>query len=213
MGTPIYGIDVSRYQGKIDWQKVKDAGIQFAIIRAGYGREIKQKDSMFEENYAGCKAIGLPVGAYWYSYADTTDRAKQEAQTFLEAIKGKQFEYPVWFDQEYEPAIKALTNQKRTDIVKTFCDAMESAGYYTGIYCSRDWINSKLISGQIKSYDVWVAAYTNSDNPGSVALPYGMWQYSSKGSVPGISGNVDLDAAYKDYPSIIRKAGLNGYTK
>ena len=105
------GIDVSKWQGKIDWKKVKDAGAQFAILRAGYGRAISQIDPFFYANYEACKAIGLPVGAYWYSYATDTDDARREAATCLEAIKGKSFEYPVWFDQEYEPGIKALTDQ------------------------------------------------------------------------------------------------------
>lgn len=206
----IKGIDVSKYQGVVDWARVKASGVQFAILRAGYGRAIKQVDPFFTPNYKGCKAAGLPVGAYWYSYADDIAAAKLEAQTCLEAIRGKQFEYPIWFDQEYETKIKALTDQQRTDIVKTFCDILEAAGYYTGIYCSRDWLQNYLIPGQLKAYDVWVAAYGKT--AGSVPLPYGMWQYSSTGKVPGISGNVDLDIAYKDYPVIIRRAKLNGYT-
>lgn len=206
----IKGIDVSKYQGVVDWAKVKASGVQFAILRAGYGRAIKQIDPFFAINYKGCKAAGMPVGAYWYSYATDVEAAKKEVQTCLEAIQGKQFEYPIWFDQEYEPGIKALTDQQRTDIVKAFCDALEAAGYYTGIYCSRDWLRNYLIADQLKAYDVWVAAYGNT--AGSVPLPYGMWQYSSTGSVPGISGNVDMDITYKDYPGIIQKAKLNGYT-
>ena len=126
----------------------------------------------------------------------------------LEAIQGKTFEYPVWFDQEYEPGIKALTSQERTNIVRSFCSTLEEAGYYTGLYCSRDWLQNYLIADKLKAYDVWVAAYGST--PGAVPLPYGMWQYSSTGSISGISGNVDLDVAYKDYPSIMKKAGLNG---
>ena len=205
------GIDVSKWQGRIDWAKVKASGVQFAIIRAGYGREVSQKDAYFEANYAGAKAAGLPVGAYWYSYATTTEGAKAEARACLEVIRGKSFEFPVWFDQEYEPAIKALTKQQRTDIVKAFCETLEAAGYYTGLYCSRDWLQNWLYPAQLKAYDIWVAAYGSS--PGRVPLPYGMWQRSSSGKVPGISGNVDLDIAYKDYPAIIKRAGLNGYGK
>ena len=94
------------------------------------------------------------------------------------------------------------------EIVKAFCNTLEDAGYYTGLYCSRDWLKNYLIPDRLKAYDVWMAAYVS--DPGSVSLPYGMWQYSSTGSIQGIAGNVDLDVAYKDYPSIIRKAGLNG---
>ena len=204
------GIDVSKYQGKIDWAAVKASGkADFAIIRAGYGRAINQIDPFFADNYKGCKAVGMPVGAYWYSYATDVESARNEAKTCLEAIRDKQFEYPVWFDQEYEPRIKALTDQQRTDIVKAFCETLEAAGYYTGLYCSRDWLTNYLLPGQLKAYDVWVAAYGT--DPGKVPLPYGMWQYSSKGRVPGISGNVDLDIAYKDYPAIIKGAHLNGF--
>lgn len=205
------GIDVSKWQGHINWAKVKASGVQFAIIRAGYGREVSQKDAYFEANYYGAKAAGLPVGAYWYSYATTTEGARAEARACLEVIKGKSFEFPVWFDQEYEPAIKALTKQQRTDIIKAFCETLEAAGYYTGLYCSRDWLTNWLYPDQLRAYDIWIAAYGSS--PGKVPLPYGMWQRSSSGKVSGISGNVDLDIAYKDYPAIMIKAGLNGYGK
>ena len=92
------GIDVSRYQGKIDWKQVAADGVTFAILQAGYGREISQKDPTFETNYAGAKAAGIKVGAYWYSYADTVSRAKQEAAAFLKAIEGKEFDLPLFFD-------------------------------------------------------------------------------------------------------------------
>lgn len=201
------GIDVSKWQYNIDWKKVKDSGVQFAILRAGYGKVISQKDKTFETNYEGCKDVGLPVGAYWYSYATDVAGAHKEAKTFLEAIKGKSFEYPVYFDQEYEESIKALTNQERTDIVKAFCQDMEAAGYYTGLYCSLDWLQNWVYADQLKQYDVWVAAYVK--NVENAPIPYGIWQYSSKGEVPGISVDVDLDISYKDYPSIMKKARLN----
>ena len=212
MFTELKGIDVSKYQLVIDWAKVKASGVQFALLRAGYGREIKQIDPYFEINYKGCKAAGIPVGAYWYSYATDVDGAHKEAQTFLQAIKGKSFEYPVWFDQEYETRIKALTKQQRTDIVKAFCSDMEANGYYTGLYCSLDWVKNWVDASQLKAYDLWVAAYDGND-PATSPLPYGIWQHSSKGTVPGISVNVDLDIAYKNYTSIIKNAGLNKLSK
>lgn len=205
----VKGIDVSKHQGEIDWQKVKDSGVEFAILRAGYGREISQVDPCFEKNYAACKAVGLPVGAYWYSYATDPYGALKEAHTCLKALQGKCFEYPVWFDQEYEPGIKALTSQQRTDLVRVFCAELEEQGYYTGLYCSRDWLEHWVLPDQLKALDIWVAAYGST--PGNVPLPYGIWQYSGTGQVPGIAGPVDLDTAYKDYPAIIRRAGLNGF--
>lgn len=207
------GIDVSRHQGAVDFAKVKSAGVQFVILRAGFGRETSQKDTCFESNYAKAKAAGLPVGAYWYSYANSPEDARKEAKACLEVIKGKQFEFPVWYDIEYEPDILAMTRAARTECVKAFCDTLEAAGYYSGVYCSRDFLANKLDAGSLKAYDVWVAAYTGSSTPGNVALPYGMWQYSSTGKVNGVSGNVDMDYAYKDYASIITKAGLNGFSK
>lgn len=210
MAIQVKGIDVSKWQGTIDWARVKPSGsVKFAILRAGYGSLVKQKDNKFDFNYDACKRLGIPVGAYWYSYATTVNGAKREAQTFLKVIAGKQFEYPVWFDQEYEPKIKALTNAQRTEIVKAFCAEMEKAGYYTGLYCSRDWLVNYVNAAELKHLDIWVAAYGSA--AGNVPLPYGMWQCSSTGKVNGITGNVDIDIAYKDYPAIIKKAKLNGF--
>lgn len=206
----IKGIDVSKWQGTIDWAKVKRAGVGFAIIRAGFGREVSQKDTKFEANYAGAKAQGIPVGAYWYSYATTVEDVKREAAACLTVIKGKQFEYPIWFDQEYEPGILALTNAQRTAICKAFCEELEKAGCYTGIYCSTDFMNTKLDYKALADYDHWAAQYGTKCTS---KHPYGIWQYSSTGTVSGIAGNVDMDYGLKDYPSIIKAAGLNGYGK
>ena len=202
------GCDVSKWQGRVNWQQVKASGqASFVILRAGLGRSGDVVDPTFGTNYAGCQSVGLPVGAYWYSYASDTASAQAEARACLAAIRGKQLEYPVWFDQEYNPATKNMTVQQRTNVVKTFCEALEKAGYYTGLYCSRNWLTNNLDSSQLKAYDLWITSYTKT--PGKLPLPYGMWQYSSTCSIPGINGNVDLDIAYKDYPAIIRRAGLN----
>ena len=206
----VRGIDVSKWQGKIDWARVKSSGSAgFAIIRAGYGSLVKQKDTRFDENYEACKRLGIPVGAYWYSYATTTTGAIREAHAFMKVVAGKTFEYPLWFDQEYEKKIKALSNEKRTEIVKAFCAELEKNGYYTGLYCSRDWLQNYVNAEDLKHLDIWVAAYGSS--AGNVPLPYGMWQCSSTGKVNGIMGNVDIDIAYKDYPAIMKKSHLNGF--
>lgn len=187
------GIDVSIHQGKIDWKKVKAAGIDFAIIRAGYGREISQKDKRFEENYAGAKAAGIKVGAYWYSYADTVSRGEQEAKTFLEAIKGKKFDLPVFFDQEYEKNILALSDAERTNIVLAFTKAVQGAGYECGLYTSRSYFSDNLIPSRLSHLKIWMAEYGSK-------LKYGgkvwAWQYTSKGKVNGISGYVDMNHGY-----------------
>ena len=202
------GCDVSKWQSEVDWKRLKESGqVSFVILRAGLGRFSSQEDDRFRANYAGCRAVALPVGVYWYSYANDRTAAREEARACLAVIRDKQLEYPVWFDQEYNAATKNMTVKQRTDVVKSFCDELENAGYYTGLYCSRNWLTSYVDSTKLKAYDIWVAAYTKT--PGNVPLPYGMWQYSSTGTLPGIGTNVDLDIAYKNYPSIIRRAGLN----
>lgn len=202
------GIDVSEHQGSINWSHVKADGIQFAIIRAGYGKELSQKDSQFENNYAGCKSNGIPCGVYWYSYATTVEDAKKEAQVCLQIIKGKTFEYPIYFDLE-EPEQFKLGKNVCSDIVQAFCDEIEKAGYYAGLYCSTYYLKNYISESVRKRYAVWVAQYNDKC---SYTGNYGIWQKSSEGSVYGISGNVDLDECYIDYPTAIKKAGLNGFS-
>ena len=200
------GIDVSRHQGVIDWNKVK-GNADFAIIRAGYGKSIKQKDPRFESNYAGATAAGIPVGAYWYSYAKTPAEAKQEALVCKQAIKGKRFEYPVYFDIE-DKSQSGLSKQTLTAICKAFCEELEKAGYFVGVYANTDWFRNKLDHPALsKAYTIWLADYrTNYDKE----LKCDMHQYTSKGTVPGISGRVDMNTCTRNFPTIMRKAGLNG---
>lgn len=189
----IKGIDVSVHQGKIDWKKVASDGVKFAILRAGYGRELSQKDKRFEENYAGAKAAGIKVGAYWYSYADTVARGEQEAKTFLEVVKGKQFDLPLFFDQEYEKSILRLSSSTRTDIVLKFIKTVEAAGYECGLYSSTDFFKNKLVPSRLANVKVWMAEYGSKLHcTGKVWV----WQYTSKGRVAGISGNVDMNYGY-----------------
>ncbi|HHU49526.1 MAG: GH25 family lysozyme [Caldicoprobacterales bacterium] len=206
------GIDVSKWQGIIDWQKVKAAGIEFAIIRAGYGRLPQYKDATFELNYAGAKAAGIHLGAYHYSYADSTAKAKQEGELFLSWLKGRQFEYPVVLDLEADSLIK-LGKKVLTEIADRFLSTVESAGYYVALYSNRHWLNNLLDSNYLlKKYDLWLAHWTKSGKPDmDLSGECGLWQYSSSGRVEGIKGNVDLNIAYRDYPVIIRKSGLNGF--
>lgn len=199
------GIDVSVHNGTIDWQKVK---ADFCIIRAGYGKSISQKDAKFEQNYAGCKAQGIPVGAYWYSYALTPAEAEAEARVLLEAIAGKQFEFPVWFDIEEKSALNT-GKQNVTAMCKAFCDVMEKAGYWCGIYASRARIQSYISTEVQKQYSIWAAEW-------GAQLHYegaAMWQHSEKGKVAGITGYVDLDTSYVDFPTVIKEAGKNGFAK
>ena len=204
-------IDVSYHQGvNIDFEKVKASGVEGVMIRAGYGKYISQKDCAFERNYKEAKRVGLNVGAYWYSYANSTASAAQEAAVCLQVIKGKTFELPIAFDIEYEPQILEQTKAQRTQLVKTFLDMIEQAGYYGMLYASTDFIKNKLNYKDLLRYDVWVAQYGSKC---TCPMPYGIWQYSSKGIVDGVPTNVDLDIGYKDYPTIIKGAGLNGFIK
>ena len=201
------GIDVSYAQGVIAWEKVKASGlVDFAILRTGYGRETTQVDTQFERNYAACKQLGIPVGVYWYSYATTVDEAEQEAKVCLQTIQGKQFEYPVAFDIE-----EARCLPQADALSTTFCTALENAGYYTAIYTFKSALESNFSAAVKNRYDIFLShiGVQQTDYAGS----YGLWQYSWTGCIPGISGDVDLDYAYKDYPTMIQNAGLNGFTK
>lgn len=208
--TQIKAIDVSKHQGTIDWKSARNSGIQHAIIRAGYGSYLNQKDPKFDANVKGCEDNGINWGAYWYSYAESVEEARQEARIFLQVVKGLKPTMPLVYDMEYEPGILALDNATRTAMVKAFLGELEAAGYYAMLYCSTNFLKTKLNYKELTSYDIWAAQYGPSCNS---PLPYGIWQYSSTGSVPGISGNVDLDIMYKDYPKIIKNAGLNGWPK
>ncbi len=201
------GIDVSVHNGNIDWQKVKFSGIDFAILRAGYGREISQKDARFEENYRNAKAAGIPVGAYWYSYAMSEDEARIEADVFLSVIKGKQFEFPIYFDVEEKKQFD-LGKEKVSAIMRAFLEKVESAGYFVGLYGSASSLKTHTADDIKNRYTIWLAHWVNQTNYSDA---YALWQYSDKGSVSGISSNVDLDIGYKDFPAIIKANGLNGF--
>ncbi len=205
-----YGIDVSEHQGVIDWAKVRNSGIDFAILRAGYGRVISQKDSRFEEYYAECQKNNIPVGAYWYSYATTVDEVKQEAEVFLKVIAGKKFAYPVYFDLE-EPKQLELGKSRCSEIAETFLKAVEKSGYFVGLYMSKSHLETHISEEIWNRYAVWVAHYGVSKT--SYSGQFGMWQKSATGCISGISGNVDLDECYQDYPVLIQNAGLNGFKK
>ena len=201
------GIDVSYAQGVIDWEKVKASGlVDFAILRAGYGKETTQVDTQFERNYAACKRLGIPVGVYWYSYATTAAESEQEAKVCLQTIRGKQFEYPVAFDIEEKESL-----QNADALCQAFCSALEKQGYYAAIYTFKSALENN-ISAAIKSrYDIFLSHVGVQQT--SYAGAYGLWQYSWTGRIPGITGDVDLNYAYKNYPAIIKQAGLNGFGK
>lgn len=204
------GFDISSFQtSNIDFQRTKQEGMQFVIVRAGFG---EKQSKTFAPQTEGALEAGLDTGAYWYSYAVNVDEAKAEADAFLKALepyRGK-LTYPVWFDQEYEKQILALTKQQRTDICLTFLNQVQDEGWYTGLYSSLDWLRNRVDDAQLNAFDKWVAQhgprllYTGA---------HGMWQYNGHGNIKGVPGEVDLDESYQDYPEIIRKAGLNGFAR
>lgn len=203
----IKGIDVSKHNGTIDFNKVRAAGYSFVIIRAGYGMTAAQKDPMFEANYTKAKAAGLDVGAYWYSYAVTTSDARAEAYACLDVIRGKSFEYPIFFDLEERKQL-ATGKENCSQMVMTFCDKLTEEGYYPGLYMSRSHLQTHIRDDVSVRFPLWVAEYNAKCN---YDKPYGMWQKSAKGSVNGITGDVDIDECYVDHPSVIKDKGLNGF--
>ena len=200
------GIDISYCQKKIDWNKVDS---EFVIVRAGYGRYTTQKDTMFESHYAGAKKRGIPVGAYWYSYAKTPEEARLEADACIAVLAGKQFEYPIYYDVEEKDQL-ALGKEKLSAIIRAFLERVEAAGYFVGLYGSYSSLTN-LTDASIRSrYAVWLAHWDVDKSPYSGA--YGMWQYKV-GTAAGVTGDCDLDYSYVDYPSRIKAKGLNGFGK
>ena len=205
----IKGLDVSRFQGEVDWERVKAAGYQFAMLRAGYGDSTV--DEQFRRNASECNRIGLPIGAYWFCYAATAKNAAQEADSCIRTVSGYRLDYPVCYDIEQASAdyVEKLgvsfTPALARELVKSFCNRIESKGYFAMFYTNQSFFNTYLGTALAKRYAFWYARYTDTFD----GTDCGIWQYTSTGRVPGISGNVDLDLAYVDYPSVIRKAGLN----
>ncbi len=197
--TKIKGIDVSQWQGTVDWAKVKKSGVKFVML--GIGRlngSTRAVDPKFTYNIKNAIANDIKVGVYLYSKATTTAQAKKEAQFVLDVIDGYKISYPVAFDIE-DAIQQKLTNKKRTDITIAFLEVIEEAGYYPMIYASESWFKSSMDLSRLTKYDKWVANWSS-----KVSLsPTSMWQYSSKGKVSGISTNVDLDYSYKDYSKLI----------
>lgn len=203
-------IDVSKWNGTIDFTKVKATGVKGVIIRAGYGKTIEQKDKTFERYYADAKAAGLHIGSYWYSYANDVATATIEANVFLAAIKNKKFDLPVYLDMEEASQVK-LPKSLCTQMAVAFCGTLENAGYYAGVYSFDSFFNSSWELSIQSRYTCWPARVENV-RP-QFCRKYDMWQFSWKGEVDGITGDVDLNQCFRDFPTIIQNAGLNGYGK
>lgn len=184
------GIDVSEHNGKIDWQKVKNDGIDFAIIRCGYGQDMEsQDDDYWEYNVSECERLGIPYGVYLYSYANTLSKAESEARHVLRLLQGHSPSYPVYYDLEDNITL-ALTDDMKTQVAKTFCDVISGSGYQVGIYSNLDWWTNHLTDPVFDSWSRWMAQWNDTCTYDG---EYDMWQCTSTGKVDGISTNVDLN--------------------
>lgn len=196
---PLNGIDVSEHQANVDWTKVKSSGIDFAIIRAGYGKEYDQEDKYFDQNMINAQKNGINCGVYWYSYAESVEEAYQEAEVCYSIIKEYNYQYPVYFDIE-ERKHERMTTAEVSAIIEAFCSTLKSKGYRVGIYSYANFLSTKIYTSVIQKYDVWVANF-DVDTPAYTG-EYGIWQYSCTGSVNGIYGDVDLNYGYVDYSKL-----------
>lgn len=207
----LVGVDVSKYNGYPDWAKAKASGVQFAILRLGSGYDGGYVDKTFEYNYRECKKAGIGVGVYVASYLNIT----AEIDMTLKALKGKQLEYPVYFDiEDFSLSGRSYTNSQLTNYAVRFCSEIEHAGYYVGIYSNKAFLDGRLCWERIKKYDIWIAHWNKNVNYNG---KYGMHQYTNKGQWKGIpstgEGGVDTNWCFVDYPSLMKKLGLNGYKK
>lgn len=196
-----FGIDISTWQDDLNYDLATKQGVKFAIIRAGFS---KTKDNRFEKHYENAKKQNWDLGAYWYSYAKTKEEAKEEANKFLEVIKNKSFNYPLYLDIE-DDSLSSLGKNTLNDIIKAFGDVIEKNGYYFGIYTNINWYKNIISGSELnKKYDWWIASW-GSSAPNNI--DYGIWQNTSSYVIG--NNNVDSDYCYKDYPKIIKDKGLN----
>ena len=188
------GTDISEFNGTVDFTKIK-GNFDFVILRCGYGGDYtNQDDEEFARGAAECERLGIPYGVYLYSYANSTDGAKGEADHTLRLISGKKIPYGVWYDLE-DPSITSGTDEL-AQICVTYLDKIIAAGFHAGIYANLSWFENRLTSPLLTKYDKWVAQWNSTcDYKGS----YGIWQYTSDGSIDGLDGRFDLNYAYKDY--------------
>ena len=205
-----FGIDISTWQKGFDFDKAKDEGVEFIILRGAYSTS---KDKCFDNFYKQCKARGIPVGAYHYSMAKTVAEARAEAEFIIKTLAGKQFEYPIYLDVE-DKTQQLLGKDTLTAIIDTYCSTLEKAGYYAGIYSTYLYLRDYTHIDKLDKYDKWIAQWHTRCTS---SIPYGMWQFggeTNKIRTNNVAGVVcDQNYCYKDYPSIIKSAGLNGYEK
>ena len=216
------GIDVSRNNHKIDanenyvplnWSAIKDSGIDFVILKAGSTKT--PLEPTFEMDYEGARAAGLEIGAYFYTYSDSVEKIKEDASLFLDAIEGKQFEYPVFLDLE-EDALTTLPQDLLTQMCAEFISTLQAKNYYAGLYVNHNWLTYILNTEHaIATYEIWYARFPGTSMPTWNEEKYGktlgMWQYTDSGVINGIDAKLDMSYAYKSYKEIMVKWGFNGF--
>ena len=216
------GIDISYWNTDIDWDLLAATGIDYVIIRGG--SIYQMPDRMFETHYANARAAGLDVGCYFYTYATTVEEVLEEAEAFLKVLEGKQFEYPIYFDIE-DGSLANLDQEVLMDMCLAFCQTMSDNGYFPAVYINHKWLTKILHTEEILTlYDLWYARYPLDSADGDSRFTYGkwnspvnytqygMWQYTECGQIDGVEGEVDLNFCYKDYPTLIKQYGYNGFT-
>ena len=200
MGNGTFGIDVSKWNGNIDWNAVKNSGVSYVIIRCGYRGSTQGaliEDSMFRKNIEGALAAGLKVGVYFYTQAVNEVEAVEEASMVLALVQKYRISYPIFIDTEASGGrADRISKETRTAVCRAFCETIRNAGYTPGIYASKSWFNDKLNTSSLSSYKIWLAQYATKP---TYTGRYDLWQYSDKGTINGINGKVDVNYSYLGY--------------
>ena len=200
-GNTAFGIDVSQWNGVIDWNAVRNAGVSYAIIRCGYrGSTVGAlvKDSQFRANIAGAQAAGIKVGVYFFTQAVDEVEAVEEASMVLSMVSGYSLQYPIFLDVESSGGrADGISAATRTAVCRAFCRTIANSGYRAGIYANKNWFSEKIYTSQLSNYTIWLAQYAA--QPTYNATRYDIWQYSPTGKIPGIPEKVDLNISYLGY--------------
>ena len=197
------GIDLSKWDETVHWDKLKKE-VKFVILRAGYGSD--NTDGVYEKYYKKCKEHDIPVGAYWYGKATSVKHAETEAKSFLKRLKGKKFEYPVFYDIEDKTMLKE-GKSTISKMLEKFCSILEKEKYYCGVYGSKSTLEDHFTKEVLSKYDIWLAHYTSSTS----YKGHKIWQYTETGRLAGKPGDCDLNWSYVNYPPLIKSKHLNGY--
>lgn len=218
-GLDIYDDEHKMVNGEyqpLDWESIKAQGYDFVILKVG--SDYSGKSKTFDMDYEGAKAAGLMVGAYYYAYSSTVLETRNDAQEVLEWIKGKQFEMPIYYDIEENSLAANLSKDSLTELITVFIEELQANGYYSALYVNNDWLQNKLNTETVlERFDIWYARYPETENPVWNEEKYGkqlsMWQFSQEGIVEGFDTYVDLNYCYRDYPTLMKQWGLNGFEK